>query len=249
MPEPLQIVTMSRGRPDLVGGLTLRLFPGTTLAVPAGELDAYQAATGLPLSQFLPIPAAVRGIGPNRQYVLDHFAPGPVFFADDDIKALYALTGHKSRRYHDPAVALAIVHHVATAARDAGAGAFGFCQGDIRKTRPQLPFSLATWSGSVIGVLDRRVRFDPALSLRADIDFFLSHLLANRFVWVDQRFAFHHHRFTLGGGTASYRDHERMARECAYLQRKWGSCISFRSTATTVRTLLHVSRQQPLQIG
>ena len=75
--------------------------------------------------------------------------------------------------------------------------------------------SVHTWTGGVIGIDGRKLRFNQSLLLRADIDFCLQSLVHDRIVLVDGRFSFIHTRFAGGGGNAANRSSARHEQEIA----------------------------------
>ena len=197
-----------------------------------------------PLSAHLLVhPKAVVGIGPLRQWILDHVEDRCVVQVDDDISHIYSQVGFHKLRIEDPDTARAIVERTAIAAQDAGVRVFGFQQA----ARPlsysnHRPFSVNTWVGGVVGIIDRELRYDTSLLLRADIDFCLQSLMLDRFVLVDGRFSFIHIRFAGGGGNARQRSSERHAAEIAYLKRKWGPYLETVDAKGTVRIVVKVDR-------
>ena len=83
MSLPIAIPTKNRAG-DLK---SLQFFPKATLFVEPKELNAYRAAH--PESDLVDIGANDRGIAFVRNFILNHYAPGRVLFADDDITDLY----------------------------------------------------------------------------------------------------------------------------------------------------------------
>jgi hypothetical protein len=224
----------------------LGLFPGALVVVHEDEVDDY-AVLGADL---LAHPPEVQGIAPLKNWILDHVEDEVVFIVDDDISMLKAMGGRprRSAPITDPRAIVRILANAERMARGLGAPVFGFNQngGDVRKFRNQEPFSICGWVGGAMGIIGRDLRFDPALKMRADIDFCLQAQLTDRCIFIDLRFAFVEQRFNNTGGNAHMRSAARNQRELAYLQQKWGKWLSVRPGKTTVRLLVNVTRRQNL---
>ena len=235
----MRIIIPTKGRADVIGAKALRLFPDATLCIGADEVDAYA-----PLSNNLLVhPPEVVGIGPLRQWVLDHVNDPCVMMVDDDVTHVYSQVGFHKERIEDADTARAIVERMAILAQDAGVRVFGFNQAARPLTYANFrPFSLDTWVGGVVGIIGRELRYDQRLLLRADIDFCLQSLLHDRIVLVDGRFSFIHTRFAGSGGNARQRSSERHAQEMAYLKRKWGPYLDIVQAKGTTRLVVRVSR-------
>jgi hypothetical protein len=235
----MKIVIPSKNRADIIGDKALRLFPDATLCVGDDEVDAYAKVS----DRLLVHPAGVIGIGPLRQWVLDHVDDPCVVMVDDDVTHVYSQVGFHKQRIEDADTARAIVERLAILAADAGVRVFGFQQAARPFTYANFrPFSVNTWVGGLIGIIGRELRFDTSLLLRADIDFCLQSLLRDRFVLVDGRYSFIHTRFAGGGGNAANRSSERHEREIAYLRRKWGPYLDIVQAKGTTRLVLRVVR-------
>lgn len=235
----MEIIIPSKGRPDVIGDKALRLFPDATLCVGDDEQADYAKVS----DRLLVHPANVVGIGPLRQWVLDHVDDPVVVMVDDDVTHVYSQVGFHKRRIEDADTARAIVERLAIMAVDAGVRVFGFQQAARPFTYANFhPFSLNTWVGGLIGIVGRELRFDQSLLLRADIDFCLQSLLHDRIVLVDGRFSFIHTRFAGGGGNAANRSAARHEREIAYLRRKWGQWLAVAQAKGTTRLVVKVQR-------
>jgi hypothetical protein len=207
----MKIIIPTRGRSGIIGQKALRLFPDATLCVGEDEVEAYSQVS----DRLLVHPASIVGIGPLRQWVLDHVDDPCVVMVDDDVRYAYSQVGFHKRRIEDADTARAIVERLAVAAQDAGVRVFGFTQAARPLTYANCdPFSLATWVGGVIGIIGRELRFDTSLVLRADIDFCLQSMLRDRIVMVDARYLFIHDRFAGQGGNAAI-----------YTRPTWGNSI------------------------
>lgn len=235
----MKIIIPSKNRADVVGDKALRLFPDATLCVGEDEVDAYARLS----DRLLVHPAGVVGIGPLRQWVLDHVDDPCVVMVDDDVTHVYSQVGFHKLRIEDADTARAMVERLAILAQDAGVRVFGFNQAARPLTYANFrPFSLDTWVGGLIGIIGRELRFDTSLLLRADIDFCLQSLLHDRIVLVDGRYSFIHTRFAGGGGNAANRSSERHEREIAYLRRKWAPYLDVVQAKGTTRLVLRVKR-------
>jgi hypothetical protein len=228
----VQIVIPSKGRPAGIQMGALKLFPDALVCVGEDEVHHYEVAT----KNLLVHPPDVLGIGPLRQWILDHVEDPTVVMVDDDMHTVYAQTGFNKKRIEHPDTVRAIVERVAQCAKDAGARVFGFTQmGHPIDYRPMKPFGLNTWVGGLIGIHGRELRFDTTLKLRADIDYCLQSLVKDRIVWVDSRFCFIHQRFAGKGGNAINRSEERHRQEVEYLLRKWGPYLAVKQAKTTTK--------------
>jgi hypothetical protein len=235
----MNIVIPTKSRADVIGKKALRLFPDATLCVGDDEVDAY----GRLSKNLLVHPTDVVGIGPLRQWVLDHVDDPCVVMVDDNVTHVYSQVGFHKERIEDADTARAIVERIAILAQDAGVRVFGFNQAARPLTYANFrPFSLDTWVGGVVGIIGRELRYDQRLLLRADIDFCLQSLLHDRMVLVDGRFSFIHTRFAGSGGNARQRSSERHEREMAYLKRKWGPYLDVVQAKGTTRLVVRVSR-------
>lgn len=235
----MKIIIPTRNRADIIRDKALRLFPDATLCIGEDETDAYAKVS----DNLLVHPPEVVGIGPLRQWVLDHVEDPCVVMVDDDVTHVYSQVGFHKRRIEDADTARAIVERTAILAADAGVRVFGFNQAARPLSYANFrPLSLDTWVGGVVGIIGRELRYDTRLLLRADIDFCLQSLLRDRIVLVDGRYSFIHTRFAGGGGNAANRSSERHAHEIAYLRRKWGPYLDVKQAKGTTRLVVKVSR-------
>lgn len=249
-PKELRVVIPSRQRAQLLVENALRLFPYATVTVAESELDEYRAVLPADLlaeGRLVPHPDSVTGIAPIRQWCLDNFDEEALVFADDDTYRVQSLVGIVPVPITDVGDILQILENTATVAAGVGAPVFGFDQSfDVRKFSPFKPFSFNAWSGGVIGMVGRSIRYDPGLRLRADIDYCLQALLSpqHRVTFQDSRFSFMHRRFGVTGGNAINRSEERNRQEIAYLERKWGQWLRVKQAKSTTRLIVEVPRQQ-----
>jgi len=235
----VKIVIPTKGRADIIADKALRLFPDATLCVGDDEVAAYSKVS----EKLLVHPSNVVGIGPLRQWVMDHVEDPCVVMVDDDVTHIYSQVGFHKLRIKDAGTARALVERTAIAAADAGARVFGFQQAARPLTYANFrPFSLNTWVGGVVGIIGRELRYDTSLLLRADIDFCLQSLVRDRFVFVDGRYSFIHTRFAGAGGNAKQRSAARHEQEIKYLKRKWGPYLDVVQAKGTTRLCVRVVR-------
>lgn len=242
----VRFVVPSRERAGILASCALRMFPYATITVAESEMETYAQALAGRDNPLIPHPDDVTGIAPIRQWVLDHFDEESICFVDDDVHQMRSALGYRGMNITDPNVALRIVENAATIAKGIGTAMYGFNQagGDVRKFRPQNPILLNSWSGGVIGIVGRDIRYDTALLLRADIDFAIQTMLEKRITYVDNRFSFIHRRFGLTGGNARNRSEKRNRDEIDYLLRKWGMYLEARNVKETMRLVVKVPRRQ-----
>ncbi|MBN2377044.1 MAG: hypothetical protein JXD22_11625 [Sedimentisphaerales bacterium] len=238
----MQMVIPTKGRADIIGKMSLRLFPDATLCVGDDEVDQYSRHT----KNLLVHPAALVGMGPLRQWILDNVADPCVVMIDDDISVCYSQVGFHKRRIEDPAEVQAIVERLGHLAQDIGDCVFGFAQ----SARPMAyanfsPFSLDTWVGTVAGMNGRSLSYDTRLMLRGeDIDLTLQALLHHRFVLAECRYYFAHAMFKLKGGNAVNRSSERHRAETEYMLKKWrGHLVSRETKGGADRLVVRVKRK------
>ncbi len=235
----MKIIIPSKGRANAIGDKALRLFPDATVCVGEDEQDAYAKVS----QNLLVHPAGVIGIGPLRQWVLDHVEDPCVVMVDDDVTHAYSQVGFHKRRIEDADTVRAIVERMAILTTDAGVRVFGFTQAARPMSYANFrPFGLNTWVGGLVGIIGRELRYDTTLLLRADIDFCLQSLLHDRIVLVDARYSFIHTRFGEAGGSARQRSSEPHEQAIRYLRRKWGPYLDHVPAKGTIRLVVRVER-------
>jgi hypothetical protein len=104
----VKIVIPSKGRAGVLQEKALRLFPDAVVCVGDDEVDAYSRVS----SNLLVHPAGVVGIGPLRQWVMDHVNDPVVVMVDDDVTHVYSQVGFHKRRIEDADTARAIVERL-----------------------------------------------------------------------------------------------------------------------------------------
>jgi len=237
----IALVCMSRRRARTWPRQSGRFFPEATLCVAEEERDEYH---GLTKRELLLHPNNVTGIGPVRQWILDHVSSPLVYMVPDDIVGAYGLTGTYANHIAPPLIWDLLVNTI-ECAEAAGAHLCGFNQAwDVRKFTPLQPFNLNGWVDGPMGVVGRELRYDPKLKLHADTDFALQHLRKFRIIWQDNRFAFAHDRWKQAGGNAVNRTKAAHDVEFAYLHRKWGAHLRTRWAKGTFISKISVERRQ-----
>lgn len=238
------LVCMSRRRAGTWAQQTGRFFPDATFCVAEEERDDYRPLARASARPLLLHPDAVTGVGPVRQWILDHVPSRVVFMVPDDIVGAYGLTGTFANHL-EPSSIVPLLRNTAECAAAAGAELCGFNQAwDVRKFTPLQPFMLNGWVDGPMGVMSRALRFDPRLKLHPDIDFALQHLQKFRIVWQDNRYAFAHDRWKQAGGNATNRTKAAHDAEFAYLRRKWQGHLSMRWAKGTFISKIFVERRQ-----
>ena len=100
----MQIIIPTKGRAHLIREKALRLFPDATLCVGDDEVATYAKVS----DRLLVHPTNVVGIGPLRQWVLDHVEDPCVVMVDDDVTHVYSQVGFHKKRIEDADTARAI---------------------------------------------------------------------------------------------------------------------------------------------
>ena len=247
MKQSLRVVIPTRRRVDILGRSAIHLFPGATLYVAEEELADYQ--TAFPDNEIVTHPNDVVGVSPIKQWILNHFDDEAICIVDDDIYKVIGLIGIRPVEYHDPLDVLQIVQNAANIAHHIGAPIFGFSQvwADPRKFRAFDPLSFTSWTGSIIGFVDRSLSYDPKLQLRGDVDICLQAMLTQRITYQDQRFSFMmRDRIGTPGGGAVSRSKERDDFEIDYLHKKWGKHLEYRLGKGQYHCSINVRRRQKM---
>ncbi len=211
------------------------------MLVPESEKAEYEAALGV---DCLTVPDEVRGLGPLRNWILANFTEEIVVMLDDDLVRVACVTRESPYSIVDPDMVQQIVYGAAICAKDAGAACFGFNQSwDVRKYRPDQPFTLSGWFGGVFGVVGRKRQFLRHHLFKVDVDYCLEGLRHERFVWKDERFGFIQARDRNKGGNAKFRTAKKVADEIAFLKAKWGKHIKFKDTTAGTTVSIDVPRR------
>lgn len=227
--DSFSVVIPSRGRANIITP-TLALFPRDAVTVVVTEAEEALYRSALPGVAVAAHPASLHGMGQVRQWILDALPQDVIFMIDDDMYGLWSVVGHSPRRLRDPQQILGIVRQAARCAAEAGTPLFGFAQTmDVRNFKAQTPFGLGGFvNGSAMGIVGRdpKLRFDPALPTKQDVDYCLQVLLHYRMIWRDFRFSFGAGGvFNHAGGNASHRTMETVRENTARLKAKWGAAV------------------------
>ena len=221
-----QVVVISRGRPELVG-LALRLFPDPLLCIREDEEENYLRHN--PKAKLLKHPASIKGLGKVRQWILDTLPDECVFQVDDDVSGLGCCVGNRWRPIEEPEAIQALIDTTAEVAKGIGTSVFGFAHTvDTRHSRSNSPFTFTGYAnGFSLGIIGRKLRFDPTLDTKQDIDYSLQALYRDRVIWRDLRFGFKCSGwFQRPGGNATIRTSETLEKNVRRLKQKWGDAVS-----------------------
>jgi hypothetical protein len=234
-----KIVIPSKGRPQDVRKTPL--FEVSHIAVPASDLEEYKSVEGVAPLAWVPVPDEVNSLSKTRQWILDELWAKDeefVFQTDDDLLNLAYLHSRTVRYFKDPNYIRAVIGHVAITALDSGTGLFGFATQPKPNERNTLkPFSIRKWvSAQGIGIIDRRLKFDPNLKLKEDLDISLMNLQLNRIVWTDNRWCFYSEHWNNRGGLSMVRTADREMEAFEYIQDKWGHGIASKNEAQKTDT-------------
>jgi hypothetical protein len=229
----VQVVILERRGSS--GGLpsAASLFPAATICAPE-ELSKSYSSLKVPTLFY---PSSVRTLGELRQCVLDQLTERVVVFVPARLNRLLSFVGLQSRTIQNADDVAAIIERTAICATDAGAKLFGLRSRGSPSQHSNLDFlSFTTAPHDVVGVIGRDVRFDPSLSLLADIDAALTSLRKDRIVWVDQR-------FKVGTSSPQKPDpSEDLEAEIEYLQDKWRRFVTVKRTKRETRIEINVKR-------
>jgi hypothetical protein len=243
--KDLQVVIPSRRRMESCSW-TVRLFKNPIVCVAEEEADDYKDVGALVMTH----PNDIVGLGRLRQWILDHFNARLIFQCNDDVKSLYCVVGFRPRKIVDPEAVERIILNSANICEGLGISCFSFSpfQDDVRKFRPQKPFSLTRLEGAMLGIIDRKLKYDPNVSQFDDVDLSLQCCLKERFCWQDSRFAAEHNFITKGGGNTISRGLDNTKRELQYMKRKWGPYLGIGYSKETISLKVCVSRIQDLDV-
>lgn len=225
---------------------TVKLFKNPIVCVAEEELDDYRDVGATLVTH----PNDIGGLGPLRQWILDRFTERCIFQCNDDVKSLYSVVGFRPRKITEPEAIERIILNAANICEALGISCFSFSpfQDDVRKFRPQKPFSLTRLEGAMLGIIDRKVRYDPKIKQFDDVDLSLQCCLKERFVWQDSRFAADHNFITKSGGNTVSRGLDNTKRELQYMKRKWGEYLGVGYSKETISLKICVDRLQNLDL-
>jgi len=238
----MQKIILSKGRHETI--TTHNLLRDYRVLVPESEQHLYAEVVDPKCIDT--IPDSVRGLAAIRNWVIKNYDQD-VCMIDDDIKCFFTLCRKKAHKVTNPDVIDQVIANCYINALDAGARVFGFAQmgADVRKYKPDDPFKLVSWTGTIIGIIGKELKFDERNKLRVDADFCLQSLGEDRIVWIDTRFSFDCIRDTNKGGNANLRSKENLEREKRYLKMKWGSHIRFKKASQREGLSIIAKRKDP----
>ena len=110
------------------------------------------------------------------------------------------------------------------------------------------PLRLTRLEGAMMGIIGRKLKYDPNVSQFDDVDLSLECCLKERFCWQDSRFAAEHNFITKGGGNTISRGLENTKRELQYMKRKWGPYLGVGYGKEVISLKVKVERNQDLDV-
>jgi hypothetical protein len=243
--KELQVVIPSRRRVESCKW-TVKLFKKPIVCVAEEEKDDYRDVG----AELVTHPNDIAGLGPLRQWILDNFKQRCIFQCNDDVRSLYCVVGFRPRKIVDPEAIERIILNSANICEELGISCFSFSpfQDDVRKFRPQKPFSFTRLEGAMLGIIGRNVKYDFNVRQFDDVDLSLQCCLQERFVWQDSRFAADHNFITKGGGNTISRGLDNTKRELQYMKRKWGPYLGAGYGKETISLKVKVQRNQDLEL-
>lgn len=223
----LKVLCPSKGRAGNV--LTLQAFPDLTFVVTEEEAGLYKEH--YPDNEVLATPQSIKGITATKQWIFDHFRDRNIFMVDDDIymvRRFYSAPGDEIS-ITDPVMVYEVVRETAYIAKAIGAKMFGFT--NARHPATFKSHQLITHTGYVnsshFGVIaGHNLNYDLRISDAED--YFLSayNIFLNRYLVLDQRFAFFtKDNFTGQGGANDYRTTQTMMADTLLLRKLFGSVV------------------------
>lgn len=159
-----------------------------------------------------------------RNFILDNRKSDRIIMVDDDMNRIFC--NHKRvRKPLEQEEIWDLVLKGFQMAEDCGSGIWGInCQTDPRFYQQHRPFCFSNVVlGPFLAIRDFSMRFDEALPLKEDYDFFLQHMRAFRKVFRFNMYAYEVNHQTWEGGCAVVRNPQIEAEQFALLQKKWGS--------------------------
>ena len=243
-------VILSRGRwEDIV---TTNVLTGYDLVVPDTEYQNYLRASESFKNKpdaIIQIPDSIEGLGAVRNWCLDHFKDETLIMFDDDIRAMISVMGKSPLTIRDEQMIEEVIQSCSEDSKAAGCVAFGFNQSpDVRKYRPNEPFSLNKWIGCVVGVHGRKYRWTETNKLKVDIDFSLQVMFSERIIWMDNRYGFSQIRNLNSGGCSIFRTKNLVNEEQGYLEEKWQGHIKFKFHKGIESVSINVPRKRSIKL-
>ncbi len=100
----------------------------------------------------------------------------------------------------------------------------------------------------MLGIIDRKIRYDPNVLQFDDVDLSLQCCLKERIVWQDSRFAADHNFITKSGGNTVSRGVANTERELAYMKKKWGPYLGVGYQKAVLSLKINVVRNRDLVV-
>lgn len=238
-----KIVVLSKGRPDKI--LTKRSVTDKfILVVPHDECDTYKEYNKD--LEVISQPKEVRGITMARQFVLDHFES--VFMLDDDIdyvRKMYTEEGEPYKVTNQETI-LQIIAQNESLAKQCGAKMFGFTHARRPVAyNPMKPFSFTGFlNGSHTGFLKgHNLKYDPRLIEGEDHFISAYNVYKNRFMIIDNRYAFFtKDNWTSDGGCSMDRNSQNLKRDTLLLRELFGEVVHIKTGTSMKKNLIEGER-------
>lgn len=191
------------------------------------EADAYSERFGKDRVKVIPDDLKGRGMATIRNFILDNADSDRVVMVDDDVKFIGCYENEKMIMLtEDEAILLA--ENMFEMCKDGDINLWGLnVQTDKKFYREYSPFSLTSVVlGPFLGVIrEPDIRFDPALGLKEDYDFFIQSIRKHRRVLRNNKYHYYADHITKSGGVAAYRSMAAELDHAQKFQKKWGSKI------------------------
>ena len=223
-----QIVVPSRGRPNNAWKI-LSLMPDAFICVDERERADY--APFVPKRQLLLHPPTT-GAPAARNWIIQNTKAPCLIQCDDDLIGVRSNVGAK-RFITSPDDVMAIIENAVTACSDLKLTTFCFSRtANTTVIRPEeRPIVPTQQVYGIWGVMNgaRRRLYDETLKSRADLDWTMQTLLADRIVYADVRFYFDFgSSFSGVGGQSGLVTAEDFKRSTDIVAKRWGTSISFK---------------------
>lgn len=159
-----------------------------------------------------------------RNFILDNREAERIVMVDDDVNRFFVNHLRKRSVLSNEEI-WDLVLKGFQMAEDCDSGIWGInCQTDPRFYQQHRPFAFSNVVlGPFLAIRDFSLRFDEALPLKEDYDFFLQHMRKFRKVFRFNGYAYECNHQTWEGGCAEVRNPELEREQFALLQKKWGS--------------------------
>lgn len=238
----IKVVIISRGRAENV--VTSKLLPNyIEIVVPSSQADDYRKNNPNPVVE---IPDECLGLGKTRNWCLDNFKEETVIMCDDDIHAVYDITGFEAERLSPEAVVQAIIS-LTVVARDMGVHWFGYSIDSIKYFSPQEPFLFVRSPSAIVGMNGRNYRFRDD-KYKVDFDMTLQNLLVDRICLVDKRTQVINKMMLGKGGNTTDRTMEKFKESLDSLTDRWGKYIKVdtKKNHNDISLSIKVTRRQKI---